>query len=285
MKSKRLNRVTNEQRRRGWCRFSNTAGTGERPARIDIYDEIGYWGMSAGQFIDNLRGVTADEIELRVNSPGGEIHDGFAMYNALAAHPSRITAYVDGLAASAASYIVQAADTIICQESSQMMVHDGIGMVFGNAKDMRTFADQLDQLSGMIANIYAARSGIDASAWRNLMLAETWFTAQEAVTAGLADEVQPMKRRSEGSRDSVKRDEVDPIEALLTRSVWDLSPFRFAGRNAAPAPTVAGNRASVERLAAGADDPLIRLLNPQSSPIMALDAPQETSDLLSALRG
>jgi ATP-dependent Clp endopeptidase proteolytic subunit ClpP len=229
----KLKRPTRNQLVKGWYTITNASGAGSAPATVHLYDEIGYWGTSAGDFIDELRGVKADAIELRVNSPGGEIFDGFAIYNAIAAHPAHVTGWVDGLAASAASFIVQAADVIKVQEVSRMMIHDGIGFAFGNAKDMRALADQLESLSGQIANIYAARTGVPAAHWREAMMAETWYSAEEAVASGLADEVVPMIRH-EGGADNSAPANLAPDDAL--RKVWDLSVFRYAGRDKAPAP-------------------------------------------------
>jgi ATP-dependent Clp endopeptidase proteolytic subunit ClpP len=225
-----VNRATRAQERRGWYRITNSAGDGDRPASIHLFDEIGFWGMSAADFIGELKAISSPTIDLRVNSPGGEIFDGYAIYNALSSHPAEITAYVDALAASAASFIVQAADKIIVQETSQMMIHDGIGFVFGNARDMREQAGLLEKLSDQIANIYAARTGTDVEHWRDQMLAETWYTAQEAVDAGLADEVAPMKRRANATNNALADD--------VLSQLWDLSAFRYAGRGAAPAPTI-----------------------------------------------
>jgi ATP-dependent protease ClpP protease subunit len=266
-----VNRATRAQERRGWYRIANAAGDDQRPATVHLFDEIGYWGTSAGDFINELKAITAPTIELRVNSPGGEIFEGYAIYNALAGHPAEITAYVDGLAASAASFIVQSADRIIMQETSQMMIHDGIGFVFGNASDFREQADLLDKLSGQIADIYAARTGIPAADWRTAMLAETWYTAAEAVDAGLADEVAPMKRRSSASSNVAAHD--------VLSQLWDLSVFRYAGREAAPAPTTTGatrtTPAPVDTLG-----PLETLLQNHS-----LSSTVDGNDVLAALRG
>lgn len=230
-----LRAPTRGQLNRSWYKITNATGADSRPAQIHLYDEIGYWGVSAGAFIDELKTVSAGNIELRVNSPGGEIFDGFAIYNALAGHPAPITAYVDGLAASAASFIIQAADKIIAQETSQVMIHNGIGFVFGDAKDLRETANQLDQLSDMIAKIYAARSGVDVEQWLAAMTAETWYTADEAMRAGLVDEVAPMRKRGEGGPENKAGSPIVPY------ADWDLSPYRYAGRTAAPAPTIPTN--------------------------------------------
>lgn len=202
-----------------WYKISNLAGDGG-PAEIAIFDEIGYWGVSAGDFLAELKAITASEISLRLNSPGGEIFDGIAIYNTLRSHAARVTVHVDGLAASIASVIAMAGDRIVMAPHSQMMIHDAMTVVVGNAAEMREVADQLDRQSDNIAAVYAERAGGTARQWRQRMVAETWYSAAEAVGAGLADEVSK----------PVRQDDQD----LAAR--WDLSVFAYAGRSAAPAP-------------------------------------------------
>ncbi len=158
-------------------------------AELRIYDEISWWGISAEEFVRDLEQITAPEIRVAINSPGGDVFDAIAVYNALRAHPARVTTRVDSLAASAASIVVQAGDHRVMLTASQMMIHDAWGVVIGNAAEMREMADLLDMESDIIAGIYAARTGGDAEHFRALMRATTWLTAEQAVEAGLADEV------------------------------------------------------------------------------------------------
>lgn len=212
---------------RDWYRISNL---GNSAAEVVIYDEIGWFGVTAEDFMAELRGLDVGEITLRVNSPGGEIFDGIAIHNLLRSHRARVTTYVDSLAASIASVIALAGDRVIMQPHSQMMIHDGSGLAIGNAADMREMADLLDRQSDNIASVYAERAGGTPEEWRERMRAESWFTAQEAVDAGLADEVAPTRQRP---------DEGEPVEpAPDMAATWDLSIFRFAGRSEAPAPDV-----------------------------------------------
>lgn len=205
-----------------WYRIRNQAGTGGEPAVVVIYDEIGYWGVSAQDFMVELRSITASEIELRINSPGGEIFDGIAIHNVLRSHQARVTTYVDSLAASIASVIAMAGDRIVMQPHSQLMIHDGSGLCIGDAADMREMADLLDRQSDNIAGIYAERAGGGAAKWRKAMQAETWYTAAEAVEAGLADEVAKLPRRDDADPDLTDR--------------WDLTLFtNYPGRPSAAA--------------------------------------------------
>jgi ATP-dependent protease ClpP protease subunit len=215
------------QGRTDWYRITNL---GPSAAEVVIYDEIGWFGVTAEDFMSELRGLDVSAITLRVNSPGGEIFDGIAIHNLLRSHRAQVTTYVDSLAASIASVIALAGDRVIMQPHSQMMIHDGSGLAIGNAQDMREMADLLDRQSNNIAEVYAARAGGTVEQWRERMLAETWYSAAEAVAAGLADEVAETRPRPD-----VEPDQPEPALA----NSWDLSLFRYAGREQAPAPAAA----------------------------------------------
>lgn len=199
---------------RGQLRMTDHGGGG---LELLIYDEIGYWGVTARDVIAALAEVSAPEITVRLNSPGGDVFDGVAIYNALRGHPARVTAVVDSLAASAASFIAMAADEITMNRASQLMIHDASGLCMGNAADMEHMRGLLDRISDTIAGIYADRAGGTPDEWRALMRAETWFTGAEAVAAGLADG--------------------EAAEAPENVARFDLTCFAYAGRDAAPAPT------------------------------------------------
>lgn len=168
-----------------WYKITNRADVTE----ISIYDEIGYVGVTAGDFIRDLDGVKSGKISLRLNSIGGDVFDGIAIMNALKNHSAEVTVHVDGIAASIASVIAMAGDKVIMSRNSQLMIHDAWTVGMGNAKELRKTADLLDKTSDNIASIYAERTGTDVEYWRNQMLEEVWFSAEEAVEAGLADEV------------------------------------------------------------------------------------------------
>lgn len=181
--------VALDEVRLDWYRIRNSADAAET-TEVLIYDEIGGWcGLPADEFVSSLQEITTPNIDVRINSPGGSLFDGIAIYNALVKHPSFITTYVDSLAASAASIIAMGGDKCVMMVGAQMMIHDALGIEQGNAGDMRDMATFLDKQSENIATIYQAKAGGDAEDWRNLMLAETWMFAQEAVDLGLADEV------------------------------------------------------------------------------------------------
>lgn len=209
----------NDATPKDWFRIENKANG---PAEIFIYDEIGYWGTTAQGFVDQLKDIGASDIHLHINSPGGEVFDGVAIYTALVNHSAHVTVFVDALAASAASFIAMAGDNIVMSRGSTMMIHDGLAFCVGNEKDMMDTASVLSKISNNIADIYASRAGGSVEEWRALMREEVWYTAQEAVDAGLADEV------SKAGSSSDSGDEVS--------NKWDLSIFAHKGRGDAPSP-------------------------------------------------
>lgn len=210
---------------------------GNGTASLRLYDPIdswgGEWGVSAKEFAAALDAVkSAEEIRLHINSPGGEVFEGITIANQLRQNPAKVVAVVDGLAASAASFIACAADETVMAPNSQLMIHDAWGLCVGNAKDMRDHADLLDHLSANVADMYAQKAGGSVDTWRAAMLAETWYSAQEAVDAGLADSVLGADAATEGA-------------------AFDLSVFRFQGRDNAPDPTVKPEPATPDPQASG----------------------------------
>lgn len=194
-----LHDATPDAAGRTWYRIENRAVTdAATPAVLHLYDEIGAWGVSADMFMTDLADLGSRDLVLRINSPGGEVFDGVAIYNALSRHGGRITGHVDGLAASAASFIAMAADELIMEPGSQMMIHDAQGAMWGNEADALALAGMLGRTSGTIAMIYAERAGGTAEDWRALMKAETWYEGAAAVEVKLADRVGEPRPRDTG---------------------------------------------------------------------------------------
>ena len=175
-----------------WCRIEARFGDDDDrdggQADVYIFDEIGYWGTTARDFADQVAGLDVDTIILHLNSPGGDAWDGVAIANVLRRHRAKVNVIVEGLAASAASLIATAGNHITMAPSSMMMIHDASGFAWGDAATMRESADILDKLSDAYADAYAKRAGGTSAEWREVMRAETWYSAEEAVLAGLADE-------------------------------------------------------------------------------------------------
>lgn len=187
-----------------------------------IHGDIGFEVRSA-DIIQQLAGVDGDVV-VRVNSGGGDVYEGLAIMNALRAHPGEVLVIVEGLAASAASFIAVGGGTrVVCRPHAELMIHEAWAMADGNAADMTKAAGDLDRVSANLASIYADRAGGDPDVWRQRMRAETWFSAEEALAAGLVDAV-------EDARAPVK-------PAALGRSRV-MARFRFNGRREAPAPDI-----------------------------------------------
>ncbi len=199
-------------------------------AEIEIYDEIGFWGTTASQFARVIRGLEVDELRVLLNSPGGDAFDGLAIMNALRRHSATVVVEVDALAASAASVIAMAGDEIVMNRGAQFMIHEVSSGTWGDAAELRKVADAIEKISASYADAYAARAGGSSASWRERMLAETWFTAEEAVEAGLATSWVDAKPK-----------------AMASARVFDLSRFRYQGRAAAPAPVLGGVGVSTHR--------------------------------------
>lgn len=220
-------RVSNE--RRDWFTIRNADSGEDGPAQVYIYDEIGGggWfsdGITASNFVTELNDIKNKAIDLHINSPGGDVFDGIAIYNAIRRHSAYVRSYIDGLAASAASFIAQAGDDIVIERNAQMMVHDASGICFGNASDMAKMTDLLNKASNNIADIYAQRTGVSQSTWRDVMKQEAWYSSSEAVLAGLADSVAP--------------EPVTTDNRLTNRTRFDLKALgaRYGSRQEAPEP-------------------------------------------------
>jgi ATP-dependent Clp protease protease subunit len=174
-----------------WYEFRAQA----RGAEIVIYDEIGAFGIPAKAFLDELKALgPVAELTMRINSPGGSVFDGVAIYNALKRHDARVTVWIDGIAASIASMIAMAGDEVVMPENAMLMLHDPSGLVIGTAADMRGMAEALDKMKAGMVAAYRDKSGRDDAEIEALLAAETWLSAQEAVELGLADRVeQPVR--------------------------------------------------------------------------------------------
>lgn len=160
-------------------------------AEITIYDEIGFWGVTAQSFAKDLKalGNNLKQIDLRIHSPGGDVFDGIAIYNLLKNHPANKTVYIDGLAASMASVIAMAGNTIIMPENAMMMIHKPWGIQGGDADDMRKYADLLDKVEDTLIPAYAEKTGKSAEELAEMLSEETWLNGKECVEHGFADKL------------------------------------------------------------------------------------------------
>jgi ATP-dependent protease ClpP protease subunit len=169
---------------KSWYAISNSA---DDTAQIEITQEIGYYGISAAQFIKDLRPLAGKKIELLINSPGGSIVDGQAIVSALKRHTGGVVAYVYGLAASMASAIACAADECWMATGSMLMIHRASTVSMGDAEDLRKDANLLEKFEKGLVNIYAKKTGMEPAEIEKMLADETWMDALEAVALGFAD--------------------------------------------------------------------------------------------------
>jgi ATP-dependent protease ClpP protease subunit len=212
----RLRNYARSQPGSEWFKIVNQASG---PTQIMLYNEIGFFGTSAADFNDQLDSIDG-AIDLYINSPGGEIFDGIAIYNQLLRHAD-VAVYIDGIAASAASFIAMSASPgkLGMARTSKMMVHNGQAFAAGDAADFRKMAEILDSETENIASIYAERTGRPVGDFLTMMNSETWLTASQACDEGLADYVydprkgpsnvlarRPIRNAADGNHGYVKRD-------------------------------------------------------------------------------
>jgi ATP-dependent protease ClpP protease subunit len=223
-----------------WYTIRN-ADDAER-AIVVLDGEIG-WDVVSSAFARELRAITAPNIDLQINSPGGSAWDGYAIYNALVTHPATITAHIVGVAASAASFIAMAGAEIVAYRPSEMMIHDAAGYVdifmMANPADLGRVVDELttlkvalDQTSDEIAALYARRAGTDhgtVADWRTRMSATTWYTPDTALAAGLVDRINGDGDDDQATTDTPASGETKATNGAPTR-VADIIRARHARR-------------------------------------------------------
>jgi len=205
-----------------WNAGVRAAAEAEEDRTISIYDVIGYdpWsgdGVTARRISSALRSMGTGPVTVNVNSPGGDMFEGLAIYNLLREHKGEVTVKVLGLAASAASIIAMAGDTVQIARAGFLMIHNAWVMAVGNRHDLEEVAATLKPFDDAMASIYAARTGQDAKAMGKLMDAETWIGGDAAIEDGFADELlasdQVEKGAGKASASAVRR-----IESALRAS-------------------------------------------------------------------
>ena len=171
--------------------FSVKAMADSSGAEVNIFDDIGAWGVTAQDFIAALREHKGKPVTCLINSLGGSLFDALAMYNSLRANGAPVTVKIIGVAASAASLVAMAGDEIIMPENTYMMVHNPWAPAVGNAAELRDFADTLDTIGSSLVKTYAARTGMVEDDVKALLAAETWMTAADAKAKGFCTKVEP----------------------------------------------------------------------------------------------
>ena len=175
---------------RSWYAISPTDDRDtDESVEVSIYDEIGFGGVTAKQFAADLKKLKGQHIDLRVNSVGGSVIEGAAIYNALKRHKGGLTVHIDGLAASMASVIAMAGEETRIAENALLMIHNPWSMTMGDADDLRKEAAVLDKLKATLVNAYVRKTGQPRAAIEQMMDDETWMDATEALEHGFVDEI------------------------------------------------------------------------------------------------
>ena len=169
-----------------WYNIQNKAG---ETADIYIFDEIGTYGVTAQDFISEIKGLKDMPINLRINSLGGDVFDGMAMYNVIKRREAKTTVYIEGIAASIATIIALGADEVIMAENSLFMIHNAWGGTSGEAKDMRKTAETLDKITSELTDIYVKKTGLSYDTLAEMMDEESWLNADEAFALGFIDTI------------------------------------------------------------------------------------------------
>ena len=172
-----------------WYNIKNVAES--NTTEVMIYDEIGLYGVNAKSFIEEIKMIPKDtSVLLRINSPGGSVIDGLAIYDAVNRMPQKVTSRIEGIAASMASVVALAADEVIMSENSLYMIHNVWGGEVGESGDLRKAADLMDKMSNRLVSIYMSKTGKSEDQIRSWMNEETWFDSSEAVEAGFINFIE-----------------------------------------------------------------------------------------------
>jgi len=172
-------------------KFETTPEAGTITMRGGIGDFENH--ISANDFLDAISGHAGEDVTIHLDSEGGSVTDGLSIYNAICQYPGKVTVHIDALAASIATVIASAADHVIINSTGRMMVHSAWCVSMGNCREFKSMATILEAMDRDIAQAYADRSEKSADEWLEIMAAETWFSAKEALDAGLVDEVNEIK--------------------------------------------------------------------------------------------
>lgn len=262
---------------RQWYSIQNKAETGA-VAEVEIYDDIiPFIGVNAADFRSQLQalGDGIETIDLHIHSRGGSVWEAVAIMNTLRQHKARVVTTVDSIAASSAGFIaVGASDELIMAENAELMAHLPWAMAVGSAEDMRKAAESLDRTAKNIVSIFAERTGGSTDEWMQILTDETWWSADEAVNAGIADRVLKAPKRRAQAKAGAKNS-------------LDLSIFNHAGRSDAPAPRVPqahnetpqGDKPEAEK----EKEPIVGTLSESALQKLGLDADADDSAIEEAI--
>jgi len=169
-----------------WYNIQNKAGAS---TDVYIFDEIGMWGVTAQNFISDIKDLKDTPINLRINSLGGDVFDGLAIYNVIKKRTAKTTVYIEGIAASIATIIALGADEVVMSENSLFMIHNASGGAMGESKDLQKTAEVLNKITRQLAEVYESKTGLSQETIQDMMDEETWLNAQEAFELGFIDTI------------------------------------------------------------------------------------------------
>ena len=197
---------------------------------VVLSGEVGNWDVSARQIADAIENKTSVPLTIKINSVGGDVFEGFALYNAIKMHEGPTTAIVEGLAASAASLFAMAADVVVMRPASMMMVHNPHTVAAGESKDLRQSADVLDKVRDIMVQRYKTKTGQPEESLIEMLDAETWLTPEEALELGFADKVDYSEEQVGGLHSSLItkitamfKTKSQIVEALTSDEIKDLA--------------------------------------------------------------
>lgn len=200
-------------------------------ATLKIYDYVGDdgWGggVTAQSIEEELNSAENKAIDIYINSYGGEVFEGFAIYNILNRYNGYKTVYVDGIAASIASVIAMAGNKIVMNKASMMMIHNASGVAWGNAEDMKKVVQALESINEVIRDVYKARTGMVEEQLKALMDSETFMTAKECVDYGFADEISDTEQTEETITNSLNS--LNQLKALYQLAVQQINDMEKLG--------------------------------------------------------
>jgi ATP-dependent Clp endopeptidase proteolytic subunit ClpP len=273
-----------------WYAFSPRASDAQE-VELAIYDEIGFFGVTAKDFAQDLKEHSGRHVHLRINSVGGSVIEGNAIFNALKRHKGGLTVHVDGLAASMASVIAMTGERTLMAENAMMMIHNPWSMAMGDADQLRKEADTLDKIKKVMVGAYRRKSGKDSEEIAAIMDDETWLTAAEAKEAGFVDEIEDGTEAAASLTPESARARFDKLKDFMARKPATIKAEEAAPEVEAPAvepetpETVETPEAeSAEEVDTSAEDMSIPSPDPAElqAKLAALEAAQAESAELSA---
>lgn len=203
---------------------------------IHFNDMIDDWfGISSAMIVEALIAADGRDVLVHLNSPGGMVTEGLSIHSQFKQYAGKVTMRVEGIAASAASFVMLAADEVLIEPNAMVMIHDAWDITIGPASEHRKTADLLDKISANIASMYAGKSGTDVEDWRAAMIEESWYVGQEAVDAGLVDSIT-----ADGADATTDEGEDTAAAAIDWRTVFDIAPRVAVDLDAAPPTLPAG---------------------------------------------